>query len=100
MDVLEKIRQLCDERAWSIYKLSQVSDISQTTLRNMFYRNTLPSIATLESICKGFGITLSQFFSDGDDPVPLNAEQREMLKVWGVLSPDEKSAFMLLMKNK
>ena len=100
MDVLEIIKQLRDERNWSNYKLSKVSGISQTTLRNMFSRNTLPSIATLEQLCEGFGITLSQFFSDGNDPVPLNSEQREMLKAWGTLSADEKSAFMLLMKGK
>jgi len=99
MDVLERIAKLRDERNWSNYKLSQQSGVSQTTLRNMFTRNTLPGIATLESICEGFGITLSQFFADGDEPVPLTNEQRDMLKVWGTLSEEHKSAFMQLMKK-
>jgi len=99
MDVLERIKQLRDERNWSNYKLSQVSGVSQTTLRNMFTRNTLPGIATLEAICGGFGMTLSQFFAEGDAPVSLNDEQREMLKTWGTLSQEQKSAFMLLMKK-
>jgi transcriptional regulator with XRE-family HTH domain len=100
MDVLERIAQLRDERNWSNYKLSQASGVSQTTLRNMFTRNTLPGIATLEAICAGFGMTLGQFFADGDEPVPLNNEQREMLKMWGTLSPEQKAAFMQLLKKE
>jgi transcriptional regulator with XRE-family HTH domain len=99
MDVLERIKQLRDERRWSNYKLSQVSGVSQTTLRNMFARNTLPGISTLEAICEGFGMTLSQFFADGGEPVPLNDEQRDMLKAWGTLTEEQKSLFMQLMKK-
>jgi len=99
MDVLERIDQLRNERNWSNYKLSQISGVSQTTLRNMFSRNTLPSIATLEAICAGFGMTLSQFFAAGNEPVPLTDEQCEMLKTWGTLTEEQKSAFMQLMKK-
>ena len=31
--------------------------------------------ATLESICKGFGITLSQFFANEEDTVTLDPKQ-------------------------
>jgi transcriptional regulator with XRE-family HTH domain len=99
MDVLERIEQLRDERNWSNYKLSQVSGVSQTTIRNMFARNTLPGIATLEAICMGFGMTLSQFFADGEEFVPLTDEQRDMLKTWGTLTEGQKTAFMQLMKK-
>ena len=99
MDVLERIGQLRDERRWSNYKLSQVSGVSQTTLRNMFTRNTLPGIATLEAICEGFGMTLSQFFANGEESVPLTDEQSAMLKAWGTLSEEQKAAFMQLMKK-
>jgi transcriptional regulator with XRE-family HTH domain len=99
MDVLKRIKQLQEERNWTIYKLSQVCGVSQTTLRNMFTRNTLPSIATLETICKGFGITLSQFFADGSEPVTLDEEQRAMLNMWGTLTPEQKTALLELLKK-
>jgi len=51
MDTLERITQLRDERGWSNYRLAKESNISQTTLRNLYNRNTLPSIPTLEAIC-------------------------------------------------
>ena len=99
MDTLERIKQLRDKRGWSNYRLSQESGVSQTTLRNMFNRNTLPGIATLEAICKGFGITLSQFFAEGDEAFTLNAEQKDMLDMWSTLSLEQKTALLELLRK-
>lgn len=60
MDVHSRLRQLLKERGWTEYKLSKKCGLSESTLANIFRRNTTPSIATLEAICRGFGITLSQ----------------------------------------
>ena len=66
MDVLERLRGLLDERGWTEYRLAKECGLSESTIANIFRRNSVPSITTLESICNGFGITLSQFFADGD----------------------------------
>jgi transcriptional regulator with XRE-family HTH domain len=99
MDVLERIAALRDDRGWSNYKLAKATGISQTTIGHMFTRNTQPSIATLESICEGFGITLSQFFSDESGMVSLNPEQRELLDRWGSIPKEQKAALLELLKN-
>ena len=36
--------------------------MSFSTVANMFHRNTSPTVSTIETMCKAFGITLSQFF--------------------------------------
>ena len=54
-----------------------------------------PSIATLESICAGFGITLAQFFAEGD-MVELTEEQKEMFAAWSSLSKDQKDVLRQL----
>ena len=66
MDVLERLRRLLDERGWTEYRLAKNSGLSESTIANIFKRNTIPSLPTLEAICKGLGITLSQFFADGE----------------------------------
>ena len=99
MDVLERVAQLRDDRGWSNYKLSQVSGVSQTTLRNMFTRNTLPGIATLEAICGGFGITFAQFFANEDEAITLDSEQKAILKTWGALSKEQKEALLVLIRK-
>ena len=79
MDVHVRLRQLLDERGWTEYKLSKQCGLSESTLANIFRRNTMPSISTLEAICRGFGITLSQFFAEGD-LVELTPDLKEMFK--------------------
>ena len=66
MDAKARIKELMAERNWSEYRLAIASGLSQSTVANIFNRNTTPSVATLESICAGFGITLAQFFAEGD----------------------------------
>jgi len=98
MDILGRIKQLLDDRDWSMYKLSKASGVAQSTLSNMFSRNNVPSIGTLEDICKGFGITLSQFFATGSEPVSLDSEQVELLERWAALSEEQKKALLELIK--
>ena len=82
MDTNQRLRRLLDERGWTEYKLSKVCGLSQSTLANIFKRNTVPSITTLEVICKGFGITLSQFFADGDrKSTRLNSSHRSLSRM-------------------
>ena len=76
MDAKARIRELMAERKWSEYRLAIASGLSQSTVANIFNRNTTPSVATLESICAGFGITLAQFFAEGE-MVELTEEQAD-----------------------
>ena len=98
MDVLARIKQLLDERNWSIYKLSKASGVAQSTLSNMFSRNNMPTIGTLEDICNGFGITLSQFFSTDGEPMMIDTDQKELLEKWVKLTAEQTKAFLELMK--
>ena len=102
MDAKARIRELMAERKWSEYRLAIASGLSQSTVANIFNRNTTPSIATLESICAGFGITLAQFFAEGD-MVELTEEQKEMFSAWSSLSKDQKDVLrqlVLVMKAR
>ena len=95
MDAKARIRELMAERKWSEYRLAIASGLSQSTVANIFNRNTTPSVATLESICAGFGITLAQFFAEGE-MVELTEEQREMFSAWSTLTKEQKEALQQL----
>ena len=66
MDIHKKLKELMKNRGWSEYRLSKECGLSESTLANIFKRGTMPSISTLETICDAFGITLSQFFCEGE----------------------------------
>ena len=91
MDVHKRLRQLLNERGWTEYRLSKKCGLSESTLANIFRRNTMPSITTLEAICNGFGITLSQFFAE-DEMVELTPELKNLFDKWIALTPEQKNA--------
>ena len=87
-----------DERGWTIYKVAKEADIPWSTVRNMFKRNTEPSIGTLEAICKGMGMTLPQFF-DVENQMGLSDEQRLLINQWNKLSEHDKLLIVELIKT-
>lgn len=91
MDILKRLQQLLKERNWSVYRLAVKCDMPQSTINNIFMRNTIPSIPTLEIICKGFGITLSQFFAE-HEMVELTPELKDLFDGWLTLTPEQKEA--------
>jgi toxin-antitoxin system, antitoxin component, xre family len=93
----ERLRQLLNERGWSEYKLAKRCGLSESTVANIFRRNTVPSIATLETICSGFGITMSQFFAEGD-MVEITPELKELFENWVNLTPEQKKAANQMLK--
>ncbi len=96
MDTHARLRQLLEERGWTEYRLSKACGLSQSTIGNVFRRNTVPSVTTLETICNGFGITLSQFFSEGD-MVELTPDTRELFARWVALTPEQKAATLQML---
>lgn len=97
MDTHDRLRQLLNERGWSEYKLAKRCGLSESTVANIFRRNTVPSIATLETICSGFGITMSQFFAEGD-MVEITPELKELFENWVNLTPEQKKAANQMLK--
>ena len=91
MNTHDRLRKLMKEREWTEYRLSKECGLSESTLANIFRRNTVPSITTLETICDAFGITLSQFFAEGE-MVELTPELKVLLENWVSLTADQKEA--------
>ena len=94
MKVLEKIETLRKEKGWSINYLAMESGLTQSTLNNLYSRNTEPKISTLRAICGAFGITLSEFFKEEE-----NENEDELVRRVKYLSPENKKALLQLVKN-
>ena len=88
MDVLERLQALMNARGWTMYRLAKESGLTESTIANIYRRNAIPSIDTLERICRGFGITLSQFFAEGE-MVELTPELKELFDNWVNLTPEQ-----------
>lgn len=97
MEAQKRIRQLMEERGWTDYRLAKEANLSHSTVTNMFNRNNAPTLPTLEAVCKAFGITLSQFFSEGDDPSQFTEEQQILFSRWSTLTAEQKRLLLELM---
>ena len=95
MEAQKRIKQLMDERGWTDYRLAKESGLSHSTVTNMFNRNNAPTLPTLEAVCRAFGITLSQFFLEGNSP-ELTDEQRILFAKWSTLKDEQKQALLTL----
>ncbi len=71
--VRERIAELCEEKHITINKLANISGITQSTLNNiMSGRNNSTTISTIQKICDGLEITVTDFF---DSPLFMGIEQ-------------------------
>ena len=97
MDVIKRLRHMMTERQWSEYRLAKEAQLSQSTITNIFHRNTIPSIPTLKCICDAFGISLCQFF--GEENVAVSATQMELLNDWEMLTSEQQNLLKSLIKE-
>ena len=93
-----RIRQLMNERGWTIYRLAQESGLSQTTISNIFKRNNQPSLPTVNAICDACGITLAQFFTENDTANSPNAKS-ELDDSVAALKEDQREALAAFIKT-
>ena len=96
MDAQKRIRELMEERNWTDYRLAKVANLSHSTVTNMFNRNNAPTLPTLEAVCRAFGITLAQFFAEGEES-RLTEEQQKLFSKWSTLTDRQKQILLELM---
>ena len=88
-EVLLRIRELLKLNHWTIYKLAKASGVPYSSLNNCFLRNTCPTIPTLEKLCIGLNISLSDFFDYKENPLrdtSLSEAEQELVSTYRQLS--------------
>ncbi|MDY4484252.1 helix-turn-helix domain-containing protein [Butyricicoccus porcorum] len=61
--IKNRILQLLDEYNMSIYKLSAICAMPQSSIKNILYgKSQSPKVVTIKLICDGLGMTLAEFF--------------------------------------
>ena len=98
-DPLERIEELCKERNWSYYQLSKVTGIAYSTLNTMINKHNMPSLPTLQRLCEGFGISITDFFDPDRSSSLLTADQAECLSLFTALEPADKKLAIAYLKG-
>ena len=85
-DILSTITKHRQSRGWTEYQLAERSGLPQSTISSWYRKNLIPTIPSLEKICRAFGITLSQLLADDASEVVLTDCQKELLSRWARLN--------------
>ena len=64
MDTVKRVEQLAEERRLSVSELAKRCGVNKSTLFSSKSRNGQLSVDTIELICNGIGISLSEFFKN------------------------------------
>ncbi len=93
-DTLSRIIELCELKGWSLYHLASMSDISYSNLNNIVNRGTQPTVATIERVCSGFNISLSEFFSTATPKYKngneISVTERDIIETYRTLTKNDK----------
>lgn len=100
IDVLQEIERRLELLQWSHYELAKRAGITESTLSSMFQKRNLPTLFTLERICKAFEIPLEQFMRGNQSASgTLTDEQAEWMILYDKLYPDEQAAVIHTIKQ-
>ncbi len=101
-DVIKRIQELLEFNHWSLYKLAKESDLPYSSLNNLFHRKNCPTVATLERICSGLGISLSEFFNFRENPLrnnEISPEKQDILNAYDTLSAKDKELLLAYLQG-
>lgn len=96
--ISNRVQELCKARSWSLYRLAHEAEMSYSTLSTVLNKTAAPSLASIEKICNGFGITLSQFFSEENECAKLAADERMCLALWSKIGQSDKKLALAYMQ--
>ena len=98
MNVQDRLNELLKNKIYHGIGLLKNSGIPEETLTNIFKRGSIPTIPTLEMICKGLNISLSEFFAE-DDMIECSPELMELHDEWKFLTQKQKNLVLELIKE-
>lgn len=92
--VFERIKYFCEIKHYTMYRLAKEAELPYSSLNNIIHRRTCPTIGTLEKLCKGLNITMTEFFDFETYPLKddsLTAEEDELVNKFRTLSKKKKA---------
>lgn len=92
--VLTQLKKYLELYNWSTYRLAKEAGIPYSSLNNLFTRDNMPTVSTLQKLTAGLGVTMSEFFKDLDESTAvtrkLSDEEVTLLDSYARLAPSDK----------
>ena len=99
MDISERLRSIRKAKNMSVYKLSQLSGVSETHIRDLERGDRNPSIDTLCRLVEPMGIPVSELFNESNNTTVLSDEEKALLDCYRMLSKDKADSLLVFLKT-
>ena len=99
MDISERLRSIRKAKNMSVYKLSQLSGVSETHIRDLERGDRNPSIDTLCRLVEPMGVPVSELFTESNNMTVLSDEEKALLDCYRMLSKDKAESLLIFLKT-
>ncbi len=100
-EIINRIKYYTEKQCLTRYELAKRSEISNSTLNNIFNRGTAPDIITLQKIVyDGLGITMGEFFNEKEENFTMsdNKDAEEIYYKYLRLTKNNKKVISKIIK--
>lgn len=98
MDIAKRLKTVRNSKKISVYKLSQLSDVSESQIRNIERGNSNPSFETLSKLAEPLGLSLADLFNETEEVSYLSNEEKELVDCFRMLPAEKSDALMNFLK--
>ena len=99
MDIAKRLKEIRKSKNISVYKLSQLSSVSETHIRDLERGDRNPSLDTLSKLAKPLGLSLSDLLKETEDVSYLSNEEKELVECFRMLSKNKADALLSFLKT-
>lgn len=99
MDYGSRLRKMRKAKKFSIYRLHEITGLSQGHISELEKGKNQPTIETLQRLLSPMGITLSEFFNEDNEISYLNEREKELVATFRAM-PDESAELYFQLGKK
>ena len=99
MNISKKLKDIRKTKGISVYKLSQLSGVSETHIRDLERGDKNLSIDTLSKIVSPLGTSLSDFLNETEGVSYLSEKEKTLVECFRHLSDDKADTLIAFLKT-
>ncbi|MCL2053914.1 MAG: helix-turn-helix transcriptional regulator [Oscillospiraceae bacterium] len=96
MNIGERLRNARNNRGFSIYKLNQITGISQNHISAVELGKRQPSLELVERLVTPLGVTMSELLSNDGEVFYLTEEEKVLVRNFRVMENERRGIFYAL----
>ena len=95
VDIVRKLENIRANRGLSVYKVTQLADISQQTYYSWIKEDVMPSMTSLKKVCNVLGVEITDILTDDSDSL----EFETLKSKWNMMTLSQKQSIMSIIDN-